>query len=48
MVKASLRREVAAAARAAEESEAERWWNTGFAEESRARLREAVARLKKG
>ncbi len=48
MVKASLRREVAAAARAAEESEAERWLDTWFAEESRARLREAVARLKKG
>jgi Delta3-Delta2-enoyl-CoA isomerase len=34
--------------RAAEESEAEKWLDTWFAEESRARLREAVARLKKG
>lgn len=48
MVKASLRRAAAAAARAAEESEAERWLDTWFAEESRGRLREAVARLKKG
>lgn len=48
MVKASLRRAVAASARAAEESEAERWLDTWFAEESRVRLREAVGRLKKG
>jgi Delta3-Delta2-enoyl-CoA isomerase len=48
MVKASLRRGAAAAARAAEESEAERWLDTWFAEESRLRLREAVARLKRG
>jgi Delta3-Delta2-enoyl-CoA isomerase len=48
MVKAALRRAAAAAARAAEESEAERWLDTWFAEESRGRLREAVARLKKG
>jgi enoyl-CoA hydratase len=48
MVKASLRRAAAAAARAAEESEAERWLDTWFAEESRGKLREAVARLKRG
>ncbi|HEY6909254.1 MAG TPA: enoyl-CoA hydratase/isomerase family protein [Myxococcales bacterium] len=48
MVKASLRRPAAAAARAAEESEAERWLDTWFAEESRGRLREAVGRLRKG
>jgi enoyl-CoA hydratase len=48
MVKASLRRAAAAAARAAEESEAERWLDTWFAEESRGRLRETVARLKRG
>lgn len=48
MVKASLRRQAAAAARAAEESEAERWLDTWFAEESRGRLREAVGRLRKG
>jgi enoyl-CoA hydratase len=47
MVKASLRRAAAAAARAVEESEAERWLDTWFAEESRGRLREAVARLKR-
>ncbi|HEY5678396.1 MAG TPA: enoyl-CoA hydratase/isomerase family protein, partial [Myxococcales bacterium] len=48
MVKASLRRPAAAAARAAELSEAERWLDTWFAEESRGKLREAVARLKRG
>jgi enoyl-CoA hydratase/carnithine racemase len=47
MVKAALRRAAAAAARAAEESEAERWLDTWFAEESRRRLREAVARLRR-
>jgi enoyl-CoA hydratase len=47
MVKASLRRAAAAAARAAEESESERWLDTWFADESRTRLREAVARLRR-
>jgi enoyl-CoA hydratase len=47
MAKASLRRPVAAAARASEEAEAERWLDSWFAEESRARLREAVARLRR-
>jgi len=47
MAKPSLRRPVAAAARASEEAEAERWLDSWFAEESRARLREAVARLRR-
>jgi len=47
MAKASLRRPVAAAARAVEEAEAERWLDSWFADESRVRLREAVARLRR-
>jgi enoyl-CoA hydratase len=47
MVKASLRRPVAAAARAAEDVEAERWIETWFAPDSQERLRAAVARLRK-
>ncbi len=47
MVKASLRRPVAASARALEDAEAERWIDTWFAPESQARLRETVARLRK-
>src|SRR3954471_24864484 len=47
MVKASLRRPVAAAARALEEDEADRWIDTWFAPESQARLRETVTRLRR-
>lgn len=47
MVKQSLRRPAAAAARATEDNEAERWLDTWFSPESRRRLQEAVARLKK-
>ncbi|HZR09465.1 MAG TPA: enoyl-CoA hydratase/isomerase family protein [Myxococcales bacterium] len=46
MVKQSLRRPAAAAARAAESAEADRWLDTWFAPESRDRLRDTVARLK--
>lgn len=46
MVKQSLRRPVAAAARAGEAAEADRWLDTWFAAESQQRLRETVARLK--
>ena len=46
MVKQSLRRPAAAAARATEAAEAERWLDTWFAAESQARLRETVSRLK--
>jgi len=47
MVKESLRRPVAAAARANEAAEAERWLETWFAPDSQRRLGETVARLKK-
>ena len=47
MVKTSLRRPVAASARALEDAEADRWIDTWFAPESQARLRETVARLRK-
>jgi enoyl-CoA hydratase len=47
MAKASLRRPVAAAARASEDAEAERWLETWFAAESRTKLKEAVARLRR-
>jgi enoyl-CoA hydratase len=47
MVKQSLRRPAAAAARAQEEAEADRWLDTWYAPESQARLREAVARLRR-
>jgi enoyl-CoA hydratase len=47
MVKQSLRKPAAAAARASEDTEAEHWLDTWFAPESRQRLQEAVARLKK-
>jgi enoyl-CoA hydratase/carnithine racemase len=46
MVKQSLRRPAAAAVRAGEAAEADRWLDTWFAAESRQRLRDAVARLK--
>src|SRR2546426_2424829 len=46
MVKESLRRPVAAAARANEAAEAERWLETWFAPDSQRRLGETVARLK--
>jgi len=47
MAKASLRRPVAAAVRASEAAETERWLDSWFADESQARLREAVARLRR-
>ena len=47
MVKESLRRPVAAAARANEAAEAERWLETWFAPDSQRRLGETVARLLK-
>jgi enoyl-CoA hydratase len=46
MVKQSLRRPAAAAARADEAAEAERWLDTWFAAGSQDRLRQTVARLK--
>jgi enoyl-CoA hydratase len=46
MVKQSLRRPAAAAARAQEGAEADRWLDTWFAPDSQARLRETVARLR--
>jgi enoyl-CoA hydratase len=48
MVKESLRRPAARAARANETADAERWLETWFAPESQRRLSETVARLKKG
>jgi hypothetical protein len=47
MVKDSLRKPAAAAARANEDAEAEHWLDTWFSAESQRKLREAVARLKK-
>jgi len=47
MVKESLRKSVAAAARAGQEREAESWLTGWFSEDTQRRLREAVARLKK-
>jgi hypothetical protein len=47
MVKESLRRPVAAAARANEAAEAERWLETWFAPDSQRRLGETVAHLLK-
>jgi hypothetical protein len=47
MVKESLRKPAAAAARANEDAESERWLDTWFSPESQRRLQEAVARLKK-
>ena len=46
MVKQSLRRPAAAAARASEAAEADRWLDTWFAPDSQERLRQTVARLK--
>ena len=46
MVKQSLRRRAAAAVRAEEAAEAERWLDTWFSADSQQRLRETVARLK--
>src|SRR6267143_787803 len=47
MVKESLRKPAAAAARANESAESERWLDTWFSADSQRKLREAVARLKK-
>ena len=47
MVKESLRKPIAAAARAGQEAQAEQWLDGWFAEDTRQRLRETVARLKK-
>lgn len=47
MVKESLRKSVAAAARAGQEAQAESWLDGWFSEDSQRRLRETVARLKK-
>lgn len=47
MVKQSLRRPTGVAVRAQESAEADRWLDTWFAPESQARLREAVARLRR-
>ena len=47
MVKDSLRKPAAAAARANEDAESERWLDTWFSPESQQRLKESVARLKK-
>src|SRR5467141_1555129 len=47
MVKESLRKLAAVAARANESAESERWLDTWFSPESQQRLKEAVARLKK-
>lgn len=47
MVKQSLRRPAGVAVRAQESAEADRWLDTWFAPESQARLREAVARLRR-
>jgi Delta3-Delta2-enoyl-CoA isomerase len=47
MVKDSLRKPVAAAARANEDAEAEHWLDTWFSPESQQKLKETVARLKK-
>src|SRR5438067_4875985 len=45
-VKSALRRSTAAAARATEAAEAERWLDSWFSAETQARLRAAVAKLK--
>jgi enoyl-CoA hydratase len=47
MVKQSLRRPAAAAARAQEGAEADRWLDTWFSPDSQARLRETVSRLRR-
>ena len=47
MVKESLRKPAAAAARANQDAEAERWLDTWFSPDSQQRLKETVARLKK-
>jgi len=47
MVKESLRKPIAAAARASQEAEAEHWLDGWFSADSQRRLRETVARLKK-
>jgi enoyl-CoA hydratase len=47
MVKESLRKPAAAAARADESAESERWLDTWFSADSQRKLGEAVARLKK-
>src|SRR5467141_494100 len=47
MVKESLRKPAAAAARANEDAESEHWLDTWFSPDSQRKLREAVARLKK-
>jgi len=47
MVKESLRKSVAAAARAGQEAQAESWLDGWFAADTQQRLRETVARLKK-
>ncbi len=47
MVKESLRKSVAATARAGQEAQAESWLDGWFSEDSQRRLRETVARLKK-
>ena len=47
MVKESLRKPAAAAARANQDAESERWLDTWFSPDSQQRLKETVARLKK-
>ena len=48
MVKESLRRPAAAAARANAVAQADRWLDTWFSPDSQRRLYETVSRLKKG